>query len=99
HFRELETTFNEMARTLHDRSQARALDAHRLSEDLKEVAKRVMTPHPDLHVGLDFGTTNSALAVALPDGSVRLATFMQNGAPTSTFRSILYCDPQRRARD
>jgi len=52
-----------------------------------------------MYVGLDFGTTNSALAVALPDGSVRLATFMQNGAPTSTFRSILYCDPQRRARD
>jgi len=50
HFRELETTFNAMARTLNDRGQARALDAHRLSEDLKEVAKRVMTPHPDVRV-------------------------------------------------
>jgi hypothetical chaperone protein len=52
-----------------------------------------------MHVGLDFGTTNSALGVALPDGSVRLATFTQGGASTSTFRSILYCDPQHRSRD
>lgn len=52
-----------------------------------------------MHVGLDFGTTNSALGVALPDGSVRLATFALGGASTSTFRSILYCDPQRRSRD
>ena len=50
HFRELETTFNDMARALHERGQARALDAQRLSEDLKEVAKRVMTPHPDVRV-------------------------------------------------
>ena len=37
-------------------------------------------------LGLDFGTTNSALAVALPDRSVRLAQF---GAG-ATFRSVLY---------
>jgi hypothetical chaperone protein len=52
-----------------------------------------------MHVGIDFGTTNSALGVALPDGSVRLATFVQGGEPTSTFRSILYCDPQHRTRE
>jgi len=52
-----------------------------------------------MHVGLDFGTTNSALGVAMPDGSVRLATFTQGGAATSTFRSILYCDPHHRSRD
>src|SRR5262247_745744 len=52
-----------------------------------------------MHVGLDFGTTNSALGIALPDGSVRLATFVQAGVATSTFRSILYCDPQHRTRD
>ena len=39
-------------------------------------------------IGLDFGTTNSALAVARPDRSVKLARF--NGHPT--FRSILYFD-------
>ena len=50
HFPELETTFNEMARALHDRGQARALDAHRLSQDMMELANRVMTPLPDVRV-------------------------------------------------
>ena len=39
-------------------------------------------------IGLDFGTTNSALALAKPDGTVQLARF--NGE--ATFRSILYFD-------
>ena len=37
-------------------------------------------------IGLDFGTTNSALAIAKPDATVQLAEF-KSGA---TFRSILY---------
>ena len=37
-------------------------------------------------IGLDFGTTNSALAIAKSDGIVRLAQF-RDGA---TFRSIIY---------
>lgn len=37
-------------------------------------------------IGLDFGTTNSALAIAKPDTTVQLAEF-KSGA---TFRSILY---------
>ena len=37
-------------------------------------------------IGLDFGTTNSALAIAKSDGMVRLAQF-RDGA---TFRSIIY---------
>ena len=41
-------------------------------------------------VGLDFGTTNSAVAVARADGSVRLATFEEDGRLIETFRSILY---------
>ncbi|HVO96141.1 MAG TPA: Hsp70 family protein, partial [Terriglobales bacterium] len=45
-------------------------------------------------IGLDFGTTNSALAVAQPDGSVQLAQF-GDGA---TFRSILYFDEDDGAR-
>lgn len=40
--------------------------------------------------GLDFGTTNSALALAAPDGSARLARF----AGSATFRSVLYFDEQ-----
>src|SRR4029079_16929947 len=40
--------------------------------------------------GLDFGTTNSAVAVASADGSVRLATFEEEGRRIETFRSILY---------
>ena len=39
-------------------------------------------------IGIDFGTTNSALASAAPDGVVTLAQF--NGH--ATFRSILYFD-------
>jgi hypothetical chaperone protein len=39
-------------------------------------------------IGLDFGTTNSALALAQPDRTVRLADFSGH----STFRSILFFD-------
>ena len=41
-------------------------------------------------VGLDFGTTNSALAVVQADGTVQLATFQDDGQVVSTFRSVLY---------
>ncbi len=39
-------------------------------------------------IGLDFGTTNSALALAQPDGTVQVARFKGE----ATFRSILYFD-------
>ena len=45
-------------------------------------------------VGLDFGTTNSALAVATPDGEATLATFAEDGQLSTTFRSVLYFDPE-----
>ncbi|MDH3598579.1 MAG: Hsp70 family protein [Candidatus Tectomicrobia bacterium] len=41
-------------------------------------------------VGLDFGTTNSAIAVVDSDGTAQLATFQADGHTVSTFRSILY---------
>jgi hypothetical chaperone protein len=41
-------------------------------------------------VGLDFGTTNSALAVVETNGTVQLATFQDNGQVSTTFRSVLY---------
>ena len=44
-------------------------------------------------LGLDFGTTNSAIAVADANG-VRLARFGAGG--TSTFRSVLFFDPDER---
>src|SRR5262245_519976 len=40
----------------------------------------------DRVIGLDFGTTNSAIAVAGVDGEAKLASF----GDTATFRSILY---------
>jgi hypothetical chaperone protein len=45
-------------------------------------------------VGLDFGTTNSAIAIATPDGKTVLATFPEEGQRTATFRSVLYFDPE-----
>jgi hypothetical chaperone protein len=44
-------------------------------------------------VGLDLGTTNSALAVAGDDGGVTLARFPYRGGVSDTFRSILYFHP------
>ncbi len=41
-------------------------------------------------VGVDFGTTNSALAVAEPGDEPRLARFARAGGETDVFRSILY---------
>ncbi len=43
-------------------------------------------------VGLDFGTTNSAIAAAARDGSVALARFPSEsgGEPSETMRSILF---------
>jgi len=48
------------------------------------------------YVGIDFGTTNSALALADEDGLTCLAMFPQGDSATSTFRSIIYFDPDRR---
>jgi hypothetical chaperone protein len=41
-------------------------------------------------IGLDFGTTNSSLAVADPDGKVRLASFASDRGFTQSYRSLLY---------
>jgi len=44
-------------------------------------------------IGLDFGTTNSAIALATPAEAV-LATFQDGNRQTTTFRSVLYFDPE-----
>jgi len=52
-------------------------------------------------VGIDFGTTNSAVAVAEREGAPRLASFAPGdgrGAPTLAFRSILHFEPTERGR-
>jgi len=41
-------------------------------------------------VGLDFGTTNTALAVARGDGATELALFDSAAGPTPAFRSLLH---------
>jgi hypothetical chaperone protein len=46
-------------------------------------------------VGLDFGTTNSAIGVADGD-EIRLARFTHQGGIADTFRSILYFHPEAR---
>src|SRR3569832_605971 len=40
-------------------------------------------------IGLDFGTTNSAIAVAADDRQATLASFADAAATTTSFRSIL----------
>ncbi|MCU1500408.1 MAG: molecular chaperone, partial [Acidimicrobiales bacterium] len=41
-------------------------------------------------IGLDFGTTNSSLALADSEGNVQLASFPSGGTFTQSFRSLLY---------
>jgi hypothetical chaperone protein len=41
-------------------------------------------------VGLDFGTTNSAIAVAEPGEGATLAHFTDGNKTTTSFRSVLY---------
>ena len=41
-------------------------------------------------IGLDFGTTNSAVGVATPDGETRLARFPDGDVATAVFRSALH---------
>ncbi len=47
------------------------------------------------HVGIDFGTSNSALAVADPTtGDVHFVTFPLLGTTTPSYRSLLFFDPE-----
>jgi hypothetical chaperone protein len=49
-------------------------------------------------VGLDFGTTNSSLAVVDGGGRPRLAQYPTSQGSTPSFRSLLYFTPVRRGR-
>jgi hypothetical chaperone protein len=48
------------------------------------------------HVGIDFGTTNSALAVVRPGAGPELVSYQRQGAKSQTGRSVLFFDPLRR---
>lgn len=42
-------------------------------------------------IGLDFGTTNSALAIAEPGRNPEIVRFTATGTDTESFRSVLFC--------
>lgn len=50
-------------------------------------------------IGLDFGTTNSAIACATEDGNVALVKFPNNNNFTTTCRSVLYFNDKNRETD
>jgi hypothetical chaperone protein len=45
-----------------------------------------------MHIGIDFGTTNSSLAAADAQGNVTLTTFPWRETLTESFRSLLYLE-------
>lgn len=48
-------------------------------------------------IGIDFGTTNSSIAVVQPDGAVELVSFPTASAETESFRSVLYLEQHKQA--
>jgi hypothetical chaperone protein len=48
-------------------------------------------------VGIDFGTTNSSVALAAGDGRIELVSFPFRGADTPAFRSVLYLEQLKAA--
>jgi hypothetical chaperone protein len=45
-------------------------------------------------IGLDFGTTNSSIAIARPDRSSEAVSFSSREGKTETYRSVLYFEPK-----
>lgn len=48
-------------------------------------------------IGIDFGTTNSSIALATSDGAVELVSFPTATAATESFRSVLYLEQLKQA--
>src|SRR6266851_567392 len=56
------------------------------------------SPHPaHPSIGIDFGTTNSSVALALPGGAVELVSFPTSTTTTESFRSVLYLEQHKQA--
>ena len=53
------------------------------------------TPSPAL--GIDFGTTNSSMALVTRDAPVQLASFPMRGGETLSFRSVLYLERKKKS--
>jgi hypothetical chaperone protein len=47
-------------------------------------------------LGIDFGTTNSSMALGTGNSQVQLASFPARGAETSSFRSVLYLERSKK---
>jgi hypothetical chaperone protein len=56
-----------------------------------------LTDYCDSAIGIDFGTTNSSIALARANGVVELASFSTAAASTESFRSVLYLEQRRQA--
>jgi hypothetical chaperone protein len=48
-------------------------------------------------IGIDFGTTNSSIALATSEGTVELVSFPTTAATTESFRSVLYLEQHKQA--
>src|ERR1700747_2752810 len=48
-------------------------------------------------IGIDFGTTNSSIALARESGAVELVSFPTAAATTESFRSVLYLEQRKHA--
>src|SRR5580698_5825867 len=48
-------------------------------------------------IGIDFGTTNSSIALARENGTVELVSFPTATATTESFRSVLYLEQRKHA--
>jgi len=48
-------------------------------------------------IGIDFGTTNSSVALATPEGDVELVSFPSAVAATESFRSVLYLEQHKQS--
>ena len=54
------------------------------------------TPNPSPAIGIDFGTTNSSVALATRDGQIDLVRFPRRNGETESFRSVLYLERIRK---
>lgn len=54
-----------------------------------------MPAHNNSAIGIDFGTTNSSIARALPHGEIQLARFPFDQSFTESYRSLLYLEQHR----